>query len=67
MSNPKASVEHVIFLIKAVSYPIASVVALCGGLFIMVGSHERGFSVTSRTGIRYIVVQIIPLVKYTKG
>ncbi|WP_243526813.1 hypothetical protein [Bacillus pseudomycoides] len=48
--------EPVIFLIKAVSYPIASVVALCGGLFIMVGSQERGFSLISRAGIGYIVV-----------
>ncbi|MED1613368.1 FtsK/SpoIIIE domain-containing protein [Bacillus paranthracis] len=53
--------EPVIFLIKAVSYPIASVVALCGGLFIMVGSQERGFSLISRAGIGYIVVQMIPL------
>ncbi|MHA4206878.1 hypothetical protein [Bacillus cereus] len=30
--------EPVIFLIKAVSYPIASDVELCGGLFIMGGS-----------------------------
>ncbi|MFK4380166.1 hypothetical protein ABH948_005616 [Bacillus sp. RC218] len=61
VSNPKAPVELVIFLIKAVSYPIASVVALCGGLFIMVGSQERGFSLISRAGIGYIVVQMIPL------
>lgn len=40
---------------------IASVVALCGGLFIMVGSQERGFSLISRAGIGYIVVQMIPL------
>lgn len=53
--------EPVIFLIKAVSYPIASVVALCGGLFIMVGSQERGFSLISRAGMGYIVVQMIPL------
>ncbi|WP_186320861.1 hypothetical protein [Bacillus mycoides] len=33
------------------SYPIASVVALWGGLFIMVGSQERGFSLISRAGI----------------
>ncbi len=32
--------EPVIFLIKAVSYPIAFVVALCGGLFILVASQE---------------------------
>lgn len=53
--------EPVIFLIKVVSYPIASVVALCGSLFIMVGSQERGFSLISRAGIGYIVVQMIPL------
>ncbi|MBY7125161.1 MULTISPECIES: hypothetical protein [unclassified Bacillus (in: firmicutes)] len=40
---------------------IISVVALCGGLFIMVGSQERGFSLISRAGIGYIVVQMIPL------
>nr|WP_210738661.1 hypothetical protein [Bacillus cereus] len=53
--------EPVIFLIKVVSYPIASVVALCGSLFIMVGSQEREFSLISRAGIGYIVVQMIPL------
>lgn len=35
--------------------------ALCGGLFIMVGSQERGFPLISRAGIGYIVVQMIPL------
>nr|WP_255451512.1 hypothetical protein [Bacillus sp. JAS102] len=49
--------ESVIFLIKSVSYPIASVVALCGGLFIMVGSWEGGFSLINHAGIGYIVVQ----------
>ena len=53
--------EPVIFLIKLVSYPIASVVALCGSVLIMVGSQERGFSLISRAGICYIVVQMIPL------
>ncbi|MFJ8417148.1 hypothetical protein [Bacillus paramycoides] len=40
---------------------MASIIALCGGLFIMVGSQERGFSLISRDGIGYIVVQMIPL------
>ncbi|WP_218012156.1 hypothetical protein [Bacillus thuringiensis] len=53
--------ESVIFLIKAVSYSIASVVELCGGLFIMVGSQERGFSLILRAGNGYIVVQMISL------
>ncbi|MDG0950318.1 hypothetical protein P6U19_27315 [Bacillus paranthracis] len=43
--------EPVIFSLKAMSYPIASVLALCGCLFIMVDSQERGFSVISRAGI----------------
>ncbi|TNP14184.1 hypothetical protein FHY73_23565 [Bacillus tropicus] len=46
--------ESVIFLIKVVPYPITSAVALSGGLFIMIGSQERGFSLISRTGIGYI-------------
>ncbi len=49
--------ESVIFLIKSLSYPIASVVALCGDLFIMIGSQERRFSLISRAGMGYIVVQ----------
>ncbi|TBX84288.1 hypothetical protein E0M29_27300 [Bacillus cereus] len=49
--------ESVIFLIKSVSYPIGSAVALCGGLFIMIGSQERRFSLISRAGMGYIVVQ----------
>ncbi|MGG5790416.1 hypothetical protein ACQ3VH_25805 [Bacillus pretiosus] len=40
---------------------IASAVALCGGLFIMVGSQEQGFPLISRAGIVYIVVQMISL------
>ncbi|HDR6317495.1 TPA: hypothetical protein QCU53_004304 [Bacillus thuringiensis] len=40
---------------------IASVVALCGGLFIMVGGQEQGFSLISRAGIVYMVVQLILL------
>lgn len=40
---------------------IISVVALCGGLCIMVGSQERGLSLIIRAGIGYIVVQMIPL------
>nr|WP_179883659.1 hypothetical protein [Bacillus cereus] len=43
------------------SYSIASVVELCGGLFIMVGSQERGFSLILRAGNGYIVVQMISL------
>lgn len=53
--------EPVIFLLKSMSYQITSVLALCGCLFIMVDSQERGFSLISRAGIGYIVVQMIPL------
>lgn len=40
---------------------ITSAVALCGGLFIMVGRQEQGFPLISRAGIFYIVVQMISL------
>ncbi|MBJ8061093.1 MULTISPECIES: hypothetical protein [Bacillus cereus group] len=40
---------------------IIFVMALYGGIFIMIGSQERGFSLISRAGIGYIVVQMIPL------
>jgi len=51
---------------------IVSVIALCGGLFIMFDSQERGFSLISQTEIVYIVVQMILLfrkllVKITKS
>lgn len=39
----------------------STVIALYGGLFIMVGSQEQGFSLISQTGIVYIVVQVILL------
>jgi hypothetical protein len=53
--------EPVIFLVKAISYPIATLVALGGGLFIMIGNKERGFGLIQQAGIGYLVVQMIPL------
>lgn len=53
--------EPVVFLIKAISYPIASIVALTGGLFVMIGNRDRGFSLMTQAGIGYIIVQMVPL------
>jgi len=53
--------EPVIFLIKAVSYPIATLVALGGGLFIMIGNKEKGFGLIQQAAIGYLIVQMIPL------
>jgi len=53
--------EPVAYLIKAISYPIASIVAMGGGLFCIIGNKEKGFSLIQQAGIGYIIVQMIPL------
>jgi len=53
--------EPVIFLVKAISYPIATLVALGGGLYIMVGNKEKGFGLIQQAAIGYLIVQMIPL------
>lgn len=53
--------EPVIFLVKAVAYPIATIVGLSGALFIMVGSQEKGFGLIQRAGLGYIILQMVPL------
>ncbi|CAG9612421.1 hypothetical protein BACCIP111899_01597 [Bacillus rhizoplanae] len=53
--------EPVAYLIKAIAYPIASIVAMGGGLFCIIGNKEKGFSLIQQAGIGYIIVQMIPL------
>jgi len=53
--------EPVAYLIKAISYPIASIVAMGGGLFCIIGNKEKGFSLIQQAGLGYIIVQMIPL------
>lgn len=53
--------EPVIFLVKAIAYPIATLVALGGGLFIMIGNKEKGFGLIQQAALGYLIVQMIPL------
>jgi hypothetical protein len=34
---------------------------LGGGLFVMIGNSEKGFSMIQKAGIGYIMVQLLPL------
>jgi hypothetical protein len=48
-------------LVQALSYPIGLTVMLGGGLFVMIGNSEKGFSMIQKAGIGYIMVQLLPL------
>lgn len=48
-------------LIKALSYPIALVMMLGGGIFVMIGNNDRGISMIQKAGLGYILVQMLPI------
>ena len=53
--------EPIVGLVQALSYPIGLVVMLGGGLFVMIGNREKGFSLIQQAGIGYILVQSLPM------
>ncbi|RID89014.1 hypothetical protein D1970_00005 [Mesobacillus zeae] len=48
-------------LVRALSYPISLVMMLGGGLSVMIGLSERGFSMIQRAGLGYVLVQMLPI------
>lgn len=48
-------------LVKALSYPISLVMMLGGGLFVMIGNSDKGFSMIQKAGLGYVLVQMLPL------
>ncbi|KAB2332918.1 hypothetical protein [Bacillus mesophilum] len=54
--------EPVVELVKALSYPISLVMMLSGGLFVMIGNSERGFSMIQKAGLGYVLVQMLPMI-----
>ncbi|MEI2356041.1 hypothetical protein [Mesobacillus zeae] len=48
-------------LVRALSYPISLVMMLGGGLCVMIGLSERGFSMIQRAGLGYVLVQMLPI------
>lgn len=53
--------DPLVELVKALSYPISLVMMLGGGLLIMIGSSDKGFSMIQKAGLGYILVQMLPL------
>ena len=53
--------EPVVGLVQALSYPIGLVVMLGGGLFVMIGNREKGFTLIQQAGIGYLLVQSLPM------
>lgn len=53
--------EPLIELVQALSYPIGLVMMLGGGLFVMIGNADRGFSMIQKAGLGYVLIQMLPL------
>ncbi|MED3571983.1 hypothetical protein [Cytobacillus praedii] len=53
--------QPVIDLVQGLSYPVGLVMMLGGGLSVMVGMQEKGFSMIQRAGIGYILIQMLPI------
>lgn len=48
-------------LVQSLAYPVALIVVLGGGLFVMVGNTEKGFSLIQRAGLGYVLIMMLPM------
>lgn len=48
-------------LVRALSYPIGLVMMLGGGLFVMIGNADKGFSMIQKAGLGYVLIQMLPI------
>lgn len=48
-------------LVQSLAYPVALIVVLGGGLFVMVGNAEKGFSLIQRAGFGYVLIMMLPM------
>jgi len=53
--------EPLIDMVQGLSYPVGLVMMLGGGLFVMIGLQEKGFSMIQRAGMGYILIQMLPI------
>lgn len=54
--------DPLIVLVQALAYPIATVVVLAGGLMVMIGMKEKGYSLMMGAGLGYVLVNMTPMV-----
>lgn len=48
-------------LAQALSYPVGMLMMLGGGLYMMIGSSEKGLGMIQKAGMGYILVQMLPM------
>lgn len=53
--------DPLVELVRALSYPIGLVMMLGGGLFVMIGNAEKGFSMIQKAGLGYVLIQMLPV------
>jgi len=51
----------IIELVQALAYPVALLVVLGGGLFVMIGNTEKGFALIQRAALGYVLVMMLPM------
>jgi hypothetical protein len=56
-----AAFQPLIELVRAISYPVGLVMMLGGGLTVMIGNSDRGFSIIQKAGLGYILIQMLPM------
>ncbi|EZH67869.1 hypothetical protein DH09_08060 [Bacillaceae bacterium JMAK1] len=55
------SFDPLIDLLQNLSLPLAGVMVTVGGIFVMLGMKERGYSLLMQASIGYILLQLTPL------
>lgn len=53
--------EPILELVQSLAYPVALIVVLGGGLAVMIGNTEKGFSLIQRAGLGYVLVMMLPM------
>ena len=53
--------EPIISLVQSLAYPVAMLVVLGGGLFVMIGNTDKGYSLIQRAGLGYVLVMMLPM------
>ena len=51
----------IIDLIQSMAYPVAMICVLGGGIFVMIGSQDKGYSMISRAALGYCLVMLLPM------
>ena len=53
--------DPLINLIQSMAYPVAMICVLGGGIFVMIGSQDKGYSMISRAALGYCLVMLLPM------